>query len=98
MSKQFCKICRGQRGVMLVGTSKMCEGCGTPADNCFLTVTEKAKQKLVLKCPLCRSPNADLLEARRWLCATCGTVYEALEQSFLDDRPDVNLEKKERQR
>ena len=95
MSKNFCRICQGQRGFVIMDGKPRCEGCGTPIANCHMRTEQRKGTESPLKCPQCRSANADLLEAGRWLCATCGTVYEHADVGFVDDRPVENAIKKE---
>lgn len=37
-----------------------------------------------------------LIDPGRWRCGKCNAVFEAGDVGYLDDRPDVNLEKQER--
>lgn len=67
-----------------------------PAANAI--VPNSSKKKPVVKCPKCRSSNGDEFEKDRFCCQTCGAVYEAMDQGFLDDRPEQNAMKKERMR
>ena len=93
--KKHCRICNGRRGETELGRNVVCEGCATPVANCHITDVQLSRTKTRLVCPMCRGTRADHIELGRFCCTTCGTQYELLEQEFLDDRPDVNLEKKE---
>lgn len=88
-----CRFCGGVREV---NARKQCVGCGMPAANAIVPESARKKSRLQAKCPQCRSPNADVIEQDRFCCQTCGTVYELLEQSFCDTRPEQNAMKNER--
>lgn len=77
---------------------KQCSGCGMPVANAFVPESTLAKQRSKPKCPSCRSNNATVLEADRWMCATCGSIYETPDMGYVDDRPEQNAMKKERTR
>lgn len=89
----FCKFCNGVRQV---NSAQQCEGCGMPAKNAI--VPNSSVKKAIHKCPQCRSHRCTEIEADRFMCATCGGVFEAVEQGFVDDRPLQNAMKKERVR
>ncbi len=93
--KGFCRFCQGMRSA---NAGRQCDGCGMPIANAFLSDSSRKKSKLRLKCPQCRSTNADEVEKDPFLCNTCGSVFEAVDQSFVDTRPEQNAMKKERAR
>ena len=95
--KQHCKICGGKRSSYRDGKVLRCEGCGMPVGNCHITNEQLQKTKSRLSCPQCRSPHAEHIELGRFSCSTCGTVYELPDHGFIDDRPEQNAMKKERQ-
>lgn len=87
----FCRFCNGVRNVNSVN---QCEGCGMPAANAIAPNRKKPVAKPM--CPRCRSAHSSELEKDRFLCETCGGVFEQVDQGFLDDRPEQNAMKKER--
>lgn len=84
-----CKICRGPRP----HNGSVCLGCGTELKNSTVTRVKTRKKQ----CPECCSymPHI-LIDPGRWRCGKCNAVFEAGDVGYLDDRPDVNLEKQER--
>ncbi len=81
-----------------MNSKNQCVGCGMPAANAVVPESTRKKQKMRLKCPQCRSVVAEEIEKDRFCCNTCGAVYEAMDQGFVDDRPEQNAMKKERVR
>ena len=90
MTQHFCKCCNGIRP----NNGSICLGCGT-----LLKVCARPEPKAPARrnCPCCgRTTNQREIEAGRFLCDGCRTVFEPEEVHYFDDRPDVSLEKKER--
>lgn len=87
--KHRCRICLGDRP----NNGTICLGCGTALIKC----QETRKKKPVTECPGCRSNGPfKSIEAGRFRCPKCTAVFESGDFGFLDDRPDINVEKKER--
>jgi len=87
--KHRCRICRGDRP----NDGVICLGCGTALLKC----QETRKKRPVTECPGCRASGPfKVLEAGRFRCTKCTAVFEQGDFDFVDDRPDVNVEKKER--
>lgn len=88
--KQFhsCGICGGIRE----NNGSSCLGCGTELDKCI----DQRKKPKAPRCPKCQSGTGKEIEPGRYCCKNCQAVFEAMDFSFLDDRPDRNVEKKER--
>lgn len=91
----FCRFCVGPRGV---NSAKQCEGCGMPVANANVPESVRKQNKLRLKCPKCRGTHIREIEADRYCCETCDSVFEAADTGFVDDRPEQNAMKKERVR
>lgn len=86
-----CMICGGPRHFV----DGRCVGCGTEQAKAVNTQPRKKRPD----CPRCaKGAPARELEPGRWLCQRCNAVFEADDFSFADSRPDVNAEKRERQR
>lgn len=90
----FCRYCNGPRNVVVVADKRLCNGCGSHAANAHVPNTSREKNRVCPKCPHCRSTNAAVLEPGRYECQTCHGVYEALEQGFVDTRPEMNAVKR----
>lgn len=89
----YCRICCGVRPM----TDKLCLGCNTPRANAAVPVSKKTIVTAPPKCPGCGLSHSITLEPGRWRCAICNAVFEKDDFSWLDDRAERNLEKKERQ-
>ena len=95
-TRHFCRFCAR----VTTFSSKACLSCAMPIAN--------ARVVSVVKKPPPRCPNAcDLrngagrpkeIEPDRFQCPSCGAVFECDDFSFIDDRPQQNLEKRERYR
>lgn len=85
-----CRCCGGIRQ----NNGRICLGCGTPLHQCEIPRKPRVSK---VDCPSCgkRSPQV-VIEPGRYRCTACNSIFEADDFSFLDDRPDVSLEKKER--
>ena len=86
----YCGICQKQRQ----GQNGRCESCGS------LVSTAKVKpprSSTCPPCPKCGTYQSTLRSDGYWHCRTCGGLHEPDDFGFLDDRPDVNAEKRERQ-
>jgi hypothetical protein len=85
----YCKCCRGIRP----NDGVICQGCGTALVHCRVTKQKKTR----IDCPACASSGPHRqLEPGRMTCVKCNGVFEGGDVGYLDDRPDVNVEKKER--
>ena len=83
-----CRICNGDRP----HNGLHCQGCGTEIVRC-----KPAKTKRSSACHVCAHTGPHkLIEAGRFRCLKCTAVFEGPDVGYLDDRPDVNLEKAER--
>jgi transposase-like protein len=73
---------------------RRCLGCGTPIANAKVTTKAPAKPR----CPNCGSgKNKPVLgDESRLECQACHAAFELPDGYALDDRPDVNAEKRER--
>mgnify|MGYP006977238369 FL=1 len=71
-----------------------CLGCNTPIANAKVTTKPPAKPR----CPGCGSGKNKPVpwDESRLECQACHAVFELPDGFALDDRPDVNLEKRER--
>lgn len=85
----YCKCCRGIRP----NDGLICQGCGTALLHCRVVKQKKPR----IECAQCGS-NGPFREREpgRKVCVKCNGVFEAADFSFVDDRPDINVEKKER--
>lgn len=83
-----CKFCQGERET----NGAVCLGCGSD-----ISQARVKPKKQLRNCPKCSSHRASELDEYRYTCRDCGAVFEDLDFSFLDDRPHIALEKKERQ-
>lgn len=70
----------------------ICLGCGAPIARC----KRPKARKSVPRCPRGCISAVYETEPGRYCCRGCSAVFEQLETVALDDRPDVNLEKRER--
>ena len=87
-----CNFCKGRRNVY----HGLCDGCGHPEAN--VTAGSKQRQPAAARvpaCPACHSSNRQELEPGRWLCRGCAGIFETEDVGYLDDRPDVNAQKRE---
>ena len=90
MAVLYCNFCRGIRPA----TATHCLGCGAP-----LARTKQPQQPKGAgrpPCPACRRTRSREIEPDRYECRDCGAVFERDDFGYLDDRPDVNAEKRER--
>lgn len=65
--KTYCRGCAAERGV---STLDICAVCGTD-----LTEPPRVAPRAP-KCPTCAGTSAKTLEAGRFLCKKCGSVFE----------------------
>ena len=92
MTDRFhCRYCRGVRDF----SRTICLGCGSPRCNAIVASPKLMSQATKPRCPGCGSTLARQIGDGRWVCG-CGSVFEAADFNFLDDRAEKNLEKKER--
>lgn len=85
-----CKCCGGSRP----HNGEICLGCGTPILKCK---PSKSTNRFRSSCPQCASDGPHVvLEAGRYRCPKCTAVFEQPDFGFVDDRPDINAEKKEK--
>lgn len=85
----FCRICRKNQ----LTVQGRCRSCGTPAAN---AKSNSKPGSGLTKCPFCHHGSTVQLEEGRFYCKICDKHFEDDDFGFLDTRPDVNLEKKER--
>lgn len=84
-----CRFCGGQRE----NDGETCLGCGSPLDKCQDMKPKCSRSK----CPGCTHTGPhQTLEQGRFRCLKCTAVFEHGDFGYLDDRPHVNVEKKER--
>lgn len=93
LNRGFCRFCRGEREV---NSARQCVGCGMPAGNAMSPTAKVRKARPM--CPRCSSSHSTETERGRFSCETCGGTFEPLEQTFVDDRPEQNAMKRERQK
>jgi len=87
--KHKCRFCQGIRE----NNGEACFGCGSPLAKCL----ERSSKRGRNECPGCTHTGPHkAIEAGRYRCVKCTAVFEGPDVGFLDDRPDVNLEKLER--
>ena len=84
-----CRICNGHRP----HNGKQCLGCSADLVRC-----KRAKIKRNWnECPGCTHTGPHkLTDDRQYRCHKCGATFEGPDFSFVDDRPDINVDKKER--
>lgn len=82
-----CRICGGIRPCV----DSRCMGCGSSLRLCGSVAAKKP-----VHCPQCGKSKYVNMEIDRFRCEGCATIFEKDDFRFLDDRPDVNAEKKER--
>ena len=85
-----CNICQGRRE----SAGGVCLGCGTPVANARMPGKVSASKP---RCPNCKRSQSRELERGRFLCGHCRAVFEREDVGYLDDRPAINAEKRERQ-
>lgn len=91
MSEHQCRICDGKRP----HNGTICLGCGTLLVKCKAATVKRD----IRECPKCTHTGPHkLIEAGRMRCLKCTAVFEGPDFGFVDDRPEVNAEKKERLR
>lgn len=88
-----CRFCNGNRRVVGVGVHNFCEGCGAHAAKAKVAGDPLVSCPIV-RCPHCRLQNARNIEADRYECRHCHAVFEVVEQSFVDTRPEINAIKR----
>lgn len=88
-----CRFCKGSRNVY----HGLCDGCGHPAANVEVkpATNKPAKVYRIPVCPACHSTNRTELESHRWMCNKCGGIFEREDMGYVDDRPDINAQKRE---
>jgi hypothetical protein len=86
-------ICRYCMGTRVVRYGKCC-GCGMPEHECRPIIR---KHKSKVSCPGCgvEGHSISIGDGQR-RCRKCMSVYEGADFVFLDHRPDISFEKKER--
>lgn len=84
-----CRICRKHTPT----DGQLCLGCGTPVENAIDNSRLKVRKP---QCPKCNSGANYEIETGRFSCRDCMAVFEAEDFGYVDTRPDVNLDKKER--
>lgn len=89
--RHHCTICGGIRPC----ADGVCLGCGGSARTPAGGVPPKPAR--TTPCPRCGTFSRSTLEPGRYCCRNCQAVYEADDFGFVDDRPDINAEKRERQ-
>lgn len=83
-----CRFCGGLRD----NNGKSCSGCGSDLVAC--TQTKEITKRVT--CPACKLNGLSVeMEPGRFRCQHCRSVFETDDMGFLDDRPDINLDKKE---
>ena len=88
MAEHDCNICNGVRP----NNGAVCLGCGSPIARC----KRPKPRKTIPRCPRGCISAVYETEPGRYCCRGCSAVFEQLESVALDDRPDVNAEKRER--
>jgi len=88
----YCRMCRGPRPFNANG----CTGCGTPRAKAIVPAERLKQPEVNPTCPGCGDNHVERFQAERWKCARCHSVFEPVEFGFVDDRPEINLAKKER--
>lgn len=86
----FCGICSGKRD----NVGGMCSGCGGEVSEVRMSANPKPKP---VQCPQC-GPRTDAYPLGRGEhhCRRCGVKFSPVEFAFVDTRPEVNAEKRER--
>ena len=90
MSRAFCKICNRPTTF----NKRECLSCLTPIARAKRKKTETLKPQP--QCPRHCGTGLKQIKPGRFRCNNCGAVFEADDFSFVDERPAVNAEKKER--
>ena len=85
-----CRICRGVRNT----NGRVCLGCGTPVAN---AIDRNKPKRARPTCPICGPrPKVSEVQPGRFECGGCRSHFEADDVGYVDTRPDVNAEKRER--
>lgn len=84
-----CRMCGGQRP----HNGRECLGCGAPIERAWDSSQTNTER---IMCPKCNSGAHERRADDSYTCRACGAWFESLEVGYLDDRPDVNAEKRER--
>lgn len=91
MKDHYCKFCDGKRP----NDGEFCLGCGSQLAKCARSVAPDRVN--VPRCPICSSKaKPEQMADGQIKCSTCLTLFEKTDFSFLDTRPDVNAQKKEK--
>ena len=85
-----CRICQGSRPTTADG--RFCAGCGSPVAN---AVPRDKQTDGTPRCPICNR-RGKRTPGDQFACAHCVIVFEPVDVSYCDTRPDVNAEKRER--
>jgi hypothetical protein len=89
-SEHECRPCGGKRP----HNGSHCLGCGSPIEICR---PSKNRNRWRSSCPSCASDGPhQTLEAGRYRCQKCNAIFEQPDFGFVDDRPDINVEKLEK--
>jgi len=84
-----CRICGGNRPC----DEKHCLGCGTELVRCKAAKLKRNWNE----CPACTHTGPHKLTSdKQFRCQKCGATFEGPDFNFVDDRPDVNVDKKDR--
>lgn len=85
-----CNFCRKVRQ----DVNGLCSGCGSE-----VRLAEKKRPAFDLNtpcpCPKCGRRGVPQEDDQRWFCLSCNIHFERDDQTYVDDRPDVNAEKQE---
>lgn len=89
--RTWCPVCRKNKSGMK-GREALCCSCAT-------ALQEPPPKKRVGQqtCSGCGGVTDVQIEPGRFHCRKCNSVVEPLEFAFMDTRPEVNAEKRERQ-
>lgn len=85
-----CRYCRK----LSPANDKQCLGCGAPVANAI--DRSGGVKKEVFRCPKCDWSRYYKRKDGSFCCTSCYADFESDDFTFVDDRPDVNLEKIER--
>mgnify|MGYP006908234776 CR=1 FL=1 len=87
-----CRFCNGPRRTL----GGVCLGCGMPVANA--RDNRRPAKKRPRRCPRCRSDRCTEVSPGEYKCNECSADFENDDFSFVDDRPEENLDKKSRKR
>lgn len=84
-----CRFCRKRRE----DVNGLCGGCGSEVRLAGVKPPQR-DINTPASCPKCGRRGVPQ-DDHRWVCISCNSWFERDDQTYVDDRPDVNAEKQE---